>query len=77
MDAKGWLKMNDENRFHDGAFTVPQFRAWASIGNTKVYAEVASGRLKITKVGGKTLILKADARTWLASYAAPTEAKAA
>jgi hypothetical protein len=69
--------MTGENRFNDGAMTIRQFRAWSGIGNTKVYAEIALGRLKITKVGGRTLILRSDARAWIASYAEPSEQKAA
>ena len=60
------------SRFHGdrpvaGAMTIPQFCAWASIGKTKLYSELKSGRLVARKLGGKTLILMSDAEEWLRS----------
>ena len=49
----------------NAALTVTEFLAWASIGRTKFYQEVKAGRLKIRKIGRKTLILRADAEAWL------------
>jgi excisionase family DNA binding protein len=54
----------------DGAFTINQFCAWASIGRTRVYELINCGDLKAIKLGSKTLIPKADARAWLASLPA-------
>ena len=48
-----------------GALSVTEFLAWASIGRTKFYEEVNADRLKIRKIGRKTLILRADAEAWL------------
>ena len=48
-----------------GAFTLPQFLNWAQIGRTKAYQEIDAGRLKIRKLGRKTLILRKDAEAWL------------
>ena len=56
--------------FEDGAFTINQFCAWASIGRTRVYELINCGDLKAIKLGSKTLIPKADARAWLASLPA-------
>jgi hypothetical protein len=48
-----------------GAMTVPEFCRWASIGRTKLYAEVKAGRIKLRKIGAKTVILRADGEAWL------------
>ena len=48
-----------------GALTLNEFLAWARIGRTKAYEEIDAGRLKIRKLGRKTLILRTDAEAWL------------
>lgn len=50
---------------NSGAFTVEEFLAWARIGRTRAYDEIAAGRLKIKKFGRKTLIARSDAEAWL------------
>ena len=57
----------------DGAMTLPQFFKWAGIGHTKTYAEAKLGRLKLTRIGGRTVVVRSDARVWLAYYAANSE----
>jgi excisionase family DNA binding protein len=54
----------------DGAFTISDFCAWASIGRTLAYELIKRGQLRAIKLGGKTLIPKSDARAWLASLPA-------
>ena len=39
-----------------GLFTVDEFCKWASIGRTKLYAEMNAGRLMAKKFGSRTLI---------------------
>lgn len=53
---------------NSGAMTFVRFLEWASIGRTKAYEEAKVGRLRLTKIGSKTLVLRADAEAWLASY---------
>lgn len=48
-----------------GAMSVNDFLAWASIGRTKFYEECAAGRLRIRKIGRKTVVTMADAQAWL------------
>ena len=48
-----------------GAFTLNEFLAWARIGRTKAYQEIEAGRLKVRKLGRKTLIRRVDADAWL------------
>jgi hypothetical protein len=57
-----------------GAMPFVRFLDWAGIGRTKAYDEAKAGRLKLTKVGSKTLVLRSDAQAWLSLY---TERKAA
>lgn len=57
------MKQVNEN----GAFTVDEFLAWARIGRTKFYQEIKEGRLRVRKLGRKTLVLKVDATDWLSS----------
>lgn len=54
----------DDNK-QNGAFTLIEFLTWARIGRTKAYEEIDAGRLKIRKLGRKTLILRTDAEAWL------------
>ncbi|UGY18612.1 helix-turn-helix domain-containing protein [Bradyrhizobium septentrionale] len=49
------------------AMTIDQFCRSYCVGKTKTYSEIKSGRLKIRKLGSKTIIARADAEAWLAS----------
>lgn len=49
------------------AQTVNQFLADVPIGRTKLYEEIAAGRLVAVKVGRRTLIRAEDAEAWLNS----------
>ena len=48
-----------------GALSIDEFRAWSSIGKTRIYKEIKSGRLKITKIGRRTIITLEHAVEWL------------
>lgn len=48
-----------------GLMSVADFKKWASIGHTTFYEEVKAGRLRIRKLGSKTLIAYSDALAWL------------
>jgi excisionase family DNA binding protein len=50
-----------------GAFTIASFCEVHNIGRTSVYAEIKRGRLRVVKVGRKTLVTTDDAARWLAS----------
>jgi hypothetical protein len=50
-----------------GAMTVSEFCRWASIGRTKLYAEIKAGRIKPRKIGAKTVILRSEGEAWLSS----------
>jgi hypothetical protein len=49
------------------AMTIDQFCRSYCVGRTKAYAELKSGRLLARKLGSKTIILRADAESWLRS----------
>jgi len=53
--------------------TLKAFSKWSGIGITKIYAERNSGKLKFTKIGRKTVILRFDAEKWLQSYCSQKE----
>ena len=63
------------NSLFDGVMRLSEFHKWAGIGHTKTYDEAKKGRLKLTKIGGRTVITRANARDWLASYTNSTEIK--
>jgi hypothetical protein len=47
-----------------GAISVKEFCAWSGIGRTKAYEEILFGRLKVKKVGRRTLIPFTEAQRW-------------
>lgn len=47
------------------AHRLPDFLRRYGIGRTHFYDEVRAGRLKARKLGGRTIVLEADAQEWL------------
>lgn len=52
------------------AYDVPTFCQLFSIGKTRTYQEIKEGRLKIVKVGKRTLITAHAASEWLNNLSA-------
>lgn len=50
-----------------GAMSIEDFCRWAGIGRSLAYKEIEAGRLRIKKVGRRTLVTLEAARAWLAS----------
>lgn len=50
-----------------GAMSIEDFCRWAGIGRSMAYKEIEAGRLRIKKVGRRTLVTMDVARAWLAS----------
>ncbi|WP_243320412.1 helix-turn-helix domain-containing protein [Geothrix sp. SG200] len=48
-----------------GAFTVPEFAAWAGISRTRAFAEIKALRLFPRKCGRATLVPRDEAERWL------------
>ncbi len=46
------------------AFSIPRFCDTHDIGRSKVYEEIAAGRLRVMKVGRRTLISAEAAADW-------------
>ena len=57
------------------ARSVDEFSGATGIGRTKLWSEIAAGRLMARKVGARTLILDEDGRAYLTSL--PTCGEAA
>ncbi len=49
------------------AYSIPEVCRTASIGRTRLYSEIAEGRLRAVKVGRRTLIRVEDLDAWLRS----------
>ena len=45
--------------------TLPEFCGRHSLSRTAAYREIRDGRLRVTKVGRRTLIARIDAEAWL------------
>jgi hypothetical protein len=54
----------DQTTVPGGMRTVNQFCAWGCLGRTKFYSEVRAGRIKVRKIGSKTVVLDEDAEDW-------------
>jgi hypothetical protein len=50
-----------------GAMTVSEFCNWARVGRTKLYDEVKAGRLKLRKIGTKSIVIRSEGEAWLHS----------
>ena len=56
-----------------GALSVRRFCKDYGISRTKTYAEIKGGRLKMKKLGTRSLIRVADAEAWLAALPPTTQ----
>ena len=50
------------------AYSVAEFCEATSLGRSLVYEEIRQGRLRATKIGTRTIILKEDGLAWLRSH---------
>ncbi len=57
------------------AYTIPETCDATGLGRTRLYEEIKFGRLIARKCGGRTLILRGDLQSWLASLPAIADAK--
>jgi hypothetical protein len=51
------------------AYSIDEFSATYGVCRAKVYGEIKAGRLKIRKVGRRTIIASEDAEDWFAACA--------
>ena len=62
------IELKNINQYSaDAAIPVPEFTVWASISKTQLYREVSAGRLKLTKRGFRSFVMREDAQSWLDS----------
>ncbi len=59
------MRLDDSFPEMGGLLTINDFCKWASIGRTKLYAEMNAGRLMAKKFGSRTLIPRAEAQKWM------------
>jgi hypothetical protein len=52
------------------AYTIPELVRDSGAGRSKIYEEISAGRLKVRKLGKRTLVLHGDAMAWLTSLPA-------
>lgn len=53
------------------AYSIPALKNATSLSRSLIYEHIKRGLLKTTKVGKRTLVLRADAERWLASLPQP------
>ena len=50
-----------------GGFSIPKYAEWANLGRSKIYEEIAAGRLVARKCGKRTIITYQDGQDYLQS----------
>lgn len=55
------------------AYTIADVAQIARTGRTKLYAEINAGRLRVVRIGRKTLIRDEELRRWLKAHEVGTE----
>jgi len=61
------LELNEQTKL---SYTIPELVRDTGAGRSKIYEEIAAGRLKVRKLGKRTLVLHGDAMDWLKSLPA-------
>lgn len=51
------------------AYTVVELAEAAGLGRTTIYREAKAGRLRLTKIGKRSIITVAEAKRWMAAVA--------
>jgi predicted DNA-binding transcriptional regulator AlpA len=58
------MHINNRNRL---AYSIEELSAGSGASRSKIYQEIASGRLKARKLGSRTIVLPQDGEEWLRS----------
>jgi excisionase family DNA binding protein len=56
-----------DNMIEPLAVAIPEAARLSGCGRSTLYAEISKGKLKIRKVGRRTIVAMDDLKTWLAS----------
>jgi excisionase family DNA binding protein len=67
LPDQGGSRASGSTQAFSGAITVNGFCDRYNIGRTTFYAEVKAGRIRLVKMGRKTLIPEPEGERWLAS----------
>jgi hypothetical protein len=65
IEHSGISERERQRRAWQRALSVRSFCESVGIGRTRFYQEVKAGRLRVRKVGSRTIVLAADAEEWL------------
>lgn len=60
--------MHDHRPIDPIAYSIDDACRACGIGRSKLYTEIAAGRLKTYKIGRRRLVAPRDLREWLAAY---------
>jgi hypothetical protein len=64
------MSTDDDGNLPKLAYSVPEFQKATGLGRTRLYEEIRLGRLRLTKVGRRSIIAVDDARAWLDGHRA-------
>jgi hypothetical protein len=67
---RAWSRKSSDLR-EPRAYSIREYCDPSGIGRSQAYVEIANGRLRIRKVGRRTIIAVEDAEAWFASCARP------
>jgi len=73
MDTEEVNPMIASNPKHKAAYSIAEFCELVSLGRSRVFEEIRDKRLRIVKVGRRTLIPALEVTAWLERLAAGTD----
>lgn len=56
------------------AFSIPETVQMTSIGRSRIYEDIRCGKLKVAKIGRRTVVPVAALNEWLAAHMSPQRA---
>jgi hypothetical protein len=75
QNASHTAACSSTSRDEQRGYSIDEFSTTYRICRAKAYDEIKAGRLKIRKVGRRTIIAVEDAEDWFAACAIPREAR--
>ena len=65
-------EFSDEEIVAEGSFGIDEFCAWADLGRTFVFAEIANQKIRTLKAGRRRLIPRLEAQRYLRERLEPS-----